>query len=648
MNPSVKNWLFACGIVSIGLVYLPGLSAGFILDDFATLPFLGQWGGVDSFSGFIEYIESGFTGPTGRPVALLSFLFNSREWPAETFPFLSFNLAIHIANTCLAFFLARHFLLLLGTPSANWVAVTSSLIWAAHPYLVSTVLYIVQRMLLLAVFFNLLALIAYLNSRAWIVKGRFLPSLPGLALALLMVILAVFSKEMAILIPLQVAIVEVTIIAAGGLPLWKLAVGDKFIERHYGMGLAFTGMLVPLLCIFGYLFLPLYYEMGHYLSSGVAGPSVREFSLVERLLTQQRVIGEYFTNFFIPPVQTAGVFWDGYSVSKSIFSPISTLFWMLIHGTVITVSWYCRRKIPLVFFGVFWFYGGLLLESTTVMLELKFEHRAYWPYWGLAIAAMSCLYQAKIQIAKRNTIVASIFGILLILLFARASLWGKPEQAYPVWMAENPNSNRAIESAIVSFSAIPELQSTIPILLSKGVQHPNSKAGIYLQAFTYFCVNQPDRKLDIEEMQSRLANGERDWRVTALLSDLFNQMRMSQCTLDLDTYKDLVGAVLNNPSYYGTGVPVSLNSTLASAEYVFGDKDKAAEYFLLQDHSKTPFGLIMNQSLLLASYGGLGVAAKNLELGLKSPFGASEFLQLQGADMLAKIEKELKSGAIDD
>ena len=52
------------------LVYGPGLDSRFILDDLYNLKDLPDI----STSGYLQYIfESGFAGPTGRPLSLLTF-----------------------------------------------------------------------------------------------------------------------------------------------------------------------------------------------------------------------------------------------------------------------------------------------------------------------------------------------------------------------------------------------------------------------------------------------------------------------------------------------------------------------------------------------------------------------------------------------
>ena len=135
--------------------YWPGLSGPFLLDDFTTLGQLGNLGGVRDWETFNAFVFGGTAGPTGRPVALLSFLIDGNNWPTDALPFKRTNLVIHLLIAGLLFVLTKQLLCLAGSDAKNagWVAFVSSSIWLLHPFLVSTTLYSVQRMAQLAILF---------------------------------------------------------------------------------------------------------------------------------------------------------------------------------------------------------------------------------------------------------------------------------------------------------------------------------------------------------------------------------------------------------------------------------------------------------------------------------------------------------------
>ncbi len=168
------------------IVYVPGLTGGFVFDDFGTLPSLGDYGRVDNWTSFLRYLTSGIADPTGRPLAMLSFLIDADNWPADPASFKRTNVLIHLFNTALLFALLVRLGRLTLTTTAHTRTVAAALlgaaIWALHPLWASTVLYVVQREAMLSGMFILLGLLAYLHGRslielhparaaAWIVGG---------------------------------------------------------------------------------------------------------------------------------------------------------------------------------------------------------------------------------------------------------------------------------------------------------------------------------------------------------------------------------------------------------------------------------------------------------------------------------------------
>ena len=81
--------------------YHPGLSGDFLFDDFANLPTIGATGPIDHWATFWRYITSGDADPTGRPLTLLTFLMDARNWPANPYPFKLTNLLLHLINGAL-------------------------------------------------------------------------------------------------------------------------------------------------------------------------------------------------------------------------------------------------------------------------------------------------------------------------------------------------------------------------------------------------------------------------------------------------------------------------------------------------------------------------------------------------------------------
>src|SRR6185312_14310557 len=85
------------------LIYSPGLSGGYLFDDYANLPAIGATGPVDNGATLARYLTSGTADPTGRPLTLASFLIDARDWPADPRAFKITNVLLHLLNGALLY-----------------------------------------------------------------------------------------------------------------------------------------------------------------------------------------------------------------------------------------------------------------------------------------------------------------------------------------------------------------------------------------------------------------------------------------------------------------------------------------------------------------------------------------------------------------
>ncbi len=146
----------------------PGLRGGFVFDDFVNLDALGYYGRVDNGAVLARYLTAGAGDPTGRPIAMLSFLADARDWPAAPYPFKRSNLLLHLLNGVLLCGLL-HALgrsLRVPSPRRDWAAVLGSGLWLLHPLFVSTTMYVVQREAMLPATFGFAAIWCWLAARA--------------------------------------------------------------------------------------------------------------------------------------------------------------------------------------------------------------------------------------------------------------------------------------------------------------------------------------------------------------------------------------------------------------------------------------------------------------------------------------------------
>lgn len=358
-------------------VYYPGFSGPFLLDDYGTLAGLGDHGGVVNWETFKAFVFGGHSGPTGRPVSLLTFLLDGNNWPTDPAPFKRTNLVIHLLNGLALGWLIAGILKVLDYDRRSALAITfvATAFWLLHPFLVSTTLYVVQRMAQLSTLFIFLGLAAYVRARVDLIRN---PKQAYIGMTLAMgafTLLSMLSKENGILLPLLVGVLEVTVFAASR---------ERFGSPDRRWSAVCLG--VPVLVIGAYLsyqfFRPDFFN--------VVAP--RDFSIYERFLTQFRVLIDYLQNWFIPKLYTTGVFQDHIIKSTSPIAPWTTLASFLLHVAAITFAIRKRKVLPLVALAVLFFYVGHLLESTVLNLELYFEHRNYLPAALLILPVVAALY----------------------------------------------------------------------------------------------------------------------------------------------------------------------------------------------------------------------------------------------------------------
>jgi len=410
--------LFAVSVCAV--VYWPSLSGPFLFDDFPNLnPLLNYNLGLTPAT---EFIFGGSSSFLGRPVSMLSFLIGSESYPHSPWVFKFINLTIHLFNGIVVFFFTHRLcgFTTLHQERTNWFALFCTLIWLLHPFLLSSVLLVIQRMTLLMTFFSIAALLAYLKAREnWFTRK----GLVYLGLYSVFGLLSILSKENGVLIPLYVLVLETTL-------LNKLKLENRHLDKK--LWLFVKG---PVLVILGYIIFKL--------PEFISGYSRREFSFVERLLTEPRIILDYIHNIFVPSLGNAGIFHDDYLVSKSLIDPVSTLLSIAVIGILLISAIYFRKQFSVYSMAILFFFAGHLIESTVVPLELYFEHRNYLPSIGL-IFGLSYFIFSKITNVKKLAAFVIIYLFLIGgISYLNAKVWGDLSSISRVWAVENPSSVRA-------------------------------------------------------------------------------------------------------------------------------------------------------------------------------------------------------------
>lgn len=432
---------FAALAVMVLLIYFPGLSGPYVLDDRENIA-NNETLAIEEISptSLWRAMQSNDSGPFRRPLATLTFALNHYLSGSfdNTFPFKLTNLVVHIVNGMLLLFLT---LIILRSSDAGQrlssaeqlcVAALTTALWSLHPIQLTNILYVVQRMNSLSALFVILGLILFVQGRRHFETS----ALKGLWLMGIGILTGTFlgmaSKENAALLPLLALTIEFSFFERGG-----LNANNRLLLRSF----YFVTIIVPVAAFLVYVFIN-----PEFLSEAY---KTRQFSMVERLLTESRVLWNYIGLIVLPNTHNLGLFHDDIRISKGLFTPPSTL---LAVGSLIATLGLAilkKKQIPVISFAVLWFLAGHLLESSIFGLEIAYEHRNYLPAYGV-LFAISYLYvwaSGRWNTRLRFIIAVSVIFTLGFATWTRAHTWKDIYSIAEADVTNHPESPRANEWA---------------------------------------------------------------------------------------------------------------------------------------------------------------------------------------------------------
>lgn len=402
-NERIPSRTQAIAVLIIGafvvLAYLPSFAVPFLFDDFPNIVFnpRAQPGGIADL-----WMALDARGERDRPVAMLSFALNYLHAGLDVRWYHAVNLAIHLVNTVLLYLLV---LLLARAPlsparlrdNAVPFALAVALIWALHPVNTQAVTYIVQRMTSLAATFYLAGLLLFVLWRSgrigtrWAVAGFVAAFLAGFG-----------TKANVMTLPLAVLLIDV-------------ALFSSFRRMHavaFGV-IAAAGIGVALV------------YAGPQLAYLLEAPPHRDFSGIERLLTQGRVICHYLTLLIWPDADRLQLDYD-FSVSRGLVDPPVTLaaIGFLFALTLAAIVGFRRARWPAM--GWLFFLLALSVESSVILLELAFEHRLYLPATLLIAGILAPLFSRPLPargLQCVSMVVLALAAVLAWQTMARNQQW---------------------------------------------------------------------------------------------------------------------------------------------------------------------------------------------------------------------------------
>jgi hypothetical protein len=423
--PGLGLWL--C-LALCGWIYSPGLAGPFLLDDRINLAGLDV---LQDGAGLMpDVVWGNASGPLGRPASMLSF---AGSWLAggglDPQVFKQHNLALHLLAGSLVCWLAFLLLSALRVPDSEPIAVMTAAVWLLSPLMLSTVLYVIQRMAQLACVFTLLALICFCKARlargprqAWVRVGGC--ALFGCA--------AIFSKETAVVLLPLLLLLEFAVFRSA-----RPSRAYALVEKSAAVLLGSASVFVLLAVSVGWL------------ADGLLSYAQRDFTLGERVMTQFRVLLDYVAGLLWPLKGGYGLYHDDFQISRGWFSPPATLaagVAVTVALTLAVMGLLCNR-LRVLALGVLFFFVAHAAESTIFPLEIYFEHRNYLPAVGLCLGlSWSVVMFARRLPELRALMIIACTVFVLVSAGAtglRASYWSSVELYSALAVTEHPTSPRA-------------------------------------------------------------------------------------------------------------------------------------------------------------------------------------------------------------
>ena len=256
--------------------------------------------------------------------------------------------------------------------------------------------------------------------------------------------------------------------------------------------------------------------------------SERNFNLYERVLTQFRMLIDYIRLIFIPDITDIGLYHDDIRISKSLINPIQTILSLILIIGLLVFAVKNKKRFRLVSLGILWFFGGHLLESTIISLELYFLHRNYIPSVGIIFV----LAEIGINLYRNYKIPVNLALIAILVTYTVGTRflnyqWSDDNRMIMIEAMNNPDSARA------NFMAGQILRYYASVATSEVEQDKYKE-----MAFEYFANL---RKLDSRDMLGEMMILETQLTFQETLQDeflhrLIDNLRTSK--VDVPPYED--------------------------------------------------------------------------------------------------------------
>jgi len=331
-----------------------------------------------------------------RPLSYLSFALNYYFDGTNVFGYHLVNFIIHYLTAIFLFlFIYNTLKLPLVRDKYNSIAfpiaLLATLFWAINPVLVTSITYIVQRMASMAGLFYIMSMYFYLKGRTSQSSNHsffffILCGVAGLA--------SILSKENAAMLPVSIFLYDLLLIRG---------LSKDSIKKYSKV--AFLPLIIIIITCFIYVDSSAFFD----------DYKIRDFTMVQRLLTEPRVIIFYLSLLFFPINSRLTLLYD-IDVSHSLLHPWTTLPAILLIAAAIVFAFYIAKKQPLLAFCIIFYFLNHLIEGSVFNLELIYEHRNYLPAMLLFVPLAEILIRAITYFSDKRMTQAIVSLIIVVML----------------------------------------------------------------------------------------------------------------------------------------------------------------------------------------------------------------------------------------
>lgn len=438
-----KRWAFLLLLGVSFALYANAMNGGFVFDDHSTFrkKSIRDQSIAELFDDY-------------RPLRYISYRID--EWVLgsdEPWAYHLFNTLYHGVTAFVVFLVLRR--LAGGGP-----ALAGALLFAAHPVQTEAVAYLSGRRDILSTLFCLLALLAWMATRtSWFEVGA-KPRARWLLPTLVLFALAFFTKEMAVSLPLVCLLFDAVIEPARArrrlraTALWPrlVARGRRILTPALYAAGAAAGIAAVVYVLLG----------------GATRQGWHGGSWVSNYATSAGLVSHYAALLLFPLRLLGDHTYDAYPLSYSFLEP-KVLLSLAGLAAGIWIAVRCRRRAPLVTFGLSWILVTLLpVLQIRPFHELAADHYLYLPSVGFCLLAGIGFDRLRLRFGRPAAFVA--LGIVLAAYSVRTVVrnrdWRDEETFWKATLRTAPRCARASFNLGIIFAQ-----------RARGEKDPAAKAG---------------------------------------------------------------------------------------------------------------------------------------------------------------------------